>query len=459
MMESNMTYGLWAVLLGAVSAVSLPLGSAVGLRYRFKPQTIAAFAAFGAGALIAALSVELVAPTALALTEESHAGGGGHALAHFIALIVGGVLGGLLFVALDAVVNTKGGYVRKTSTMLAHVAARRREDVREVTSWVLKVRPFDALPEDLVPALAAMLQPAAFRRGDVLAGRGKDVDEAYVLLEGELDIEVVGKASETVGPGTSVLMPALLVQELADLGTVTARTDGRCLALKREDVARLRTLSPAFDQACRDLAGDRMEQLQQHLTAKLDEAVAWARSAAGALRLGAEVPALSIRNAHTEEHGSPMAVWLGILLDGIPESIVIGAGLFVMLAAHPDPESLRFFHVIPYTLVAGLFLSNFPEALSSSANMQAQGWTRRRVFLMWLALMITTAVGSGLGFGLASVISETWLVFAEGVAAGAMLTMIAAAMIPEAAAHGKPSIVGLSTLAGFLAAVMFKLLE
>ena len=56
-------------------------------------------------------------------------------------------------------------------------------------------------------------------------------------------------------------------------------------------------------------------------------------------------------------------------------------------------------------------------------------------------------------------LSETWLVFAECVAAGAILTMIAAAMIPEAAAHGKPSEVGLGTLAGFLAAVLFKLLE
>ena len=146
-------------------------------------------------------------------------------------------------------------------------------------------------------------------------------------------------------------------------------------------------------------------------------------------------------------------------LDGIPESVVIGAGLYIMLVAHPAVETLRFAEVIPYTLVAGLFLSNFPEALSSSANMQIVGLKPRRIFLMWLALMVTTSVGSGLGFLLAGVLSETWLVFAEGVAAGAMLTMIAAAMIPEAAAHGKPSEVGLSTLAGFLAAVMFKLLE
>jgi zinc transporter, ZIP family len=91
--------------------------------------------------------------------------------------------------------------------------------------------------------------------------------------------------------------------------------------------------------------------------------------------------------------------------------------------------------------------------------MFAMGLPSRRIFLMWFSLMITTALGAGLGFLLASVLSETWLVFAEGIAAGAMLTMIAAAMIPEAAAHGRANTVGLSTLAGFLAAVLFKLFE
>jgi hypothetical protein len=51
------------------------------------------------------------------------------------------------------------------------------------------------------------------------------------------------------------------------------------------------------------------------------------------------------------------------------------------------------------------------------------------------------------------------LTFAEGLAAGAMLTMIAAAMIPYAVHMGKANAVGLSTLAGFLAAISFKLLE
>ena len=251
----------------------------------------------------------------------------------------------------------------------------------------------------------------------------------------------------------------LFVPGLENVGSVRAKSDVKCLAIKPEDIDELKALSPEFDEACRRLAGERMDQLEKHMTTRLTAAVDWTRAAATALRRGEDVPALAIRRAHAEQKGSPLAVWLGILLDGIPESLVIGAGLFAMISASTSVESLRFVHVIPFMLIAGLFLSNLPEALSSSANMSSAGWTKRRIFLMWFGLMVVTAIGAGLGFLLAGVLSETWLVFAEGVAAGAMLTMIAAAMIPEAAEHGSPSSVGLSTLAGFLAAVSFKLLE
>ncbi len=452
-------YVIWALTLGAVSAVSLPLGSLVGLNFRFHARWIAMFAAFGAGALIAALSVELVAPTALALTESESAAGAELARTNFFALLVGGVLGGILFVALDSVVNGKGGYLRKTSTTLAHLAKRRRKDVQKVLGGVLKVAPFDELPNDIAEVVVGMLEPVSFGPGEFLMTPGGELSEAYIVMEGEVEVELSGKRWGKLGPGTMLGALALFVPAMPELGTIKATSDVKCLALKREDVDQLREMSPEFDKACRKLAEERLDQLEEHLTTRLSEAVEWTRSAASALRLGTKVPALAIRRSQTEQQGSPLAVWLGILLDGIPESIVIGAGLFVTLAAHPAGESLRFIHVIPYTLIAGLFLSNFPEALSSSSNMLTAGWAKRRIFLMWFALMVTTSVGAGLGFLLAGVIGETWLVFAEGLAAGAMLTMIAAAMIPEAAEHGNPNAVGLSTLAGFLAAVLFKLME
>jgi zinc transporter ZupT len=442
MEDSILTHVVWALTLGAVSAVSLPLGSLVGLNVRFSQRYIAIFAAFGAGALIAALSVELVAPTASGLAAAGHGADAGDARTHFFALIAGGVLGGLLFVALDAVVNSKGGYLRKTSATLAHIARRRREGVHAVLQAVLETSPFEKLPAGMSDMVASMLKSADFKQDEAVIGSGEETSRAYILLEGEVVAEISGKPARTYGPGTLVGVLALFVPGLTSLGTVMAKSDLRCLALEREDIDHLRAMSPEFDEACRALAAERMEQLELHFTTRLGEAVEWARAAASALRVGEEVPALAIRRAHAEHEGSPLAVWLGILLDGIPESIVIGAGLFVVIAAQPATDSLRFVNVIPYTLIAGLFLSNFPEALSSSANMLSAGWTRKRVFLMWFALMVTTAVGAGAGFLLAGVLGETWLVFAEGVAAGAMLTMIAAAMIPEAAAHGRPSEVG-----------------
>lgn len=459
MADTTLMYFVWAMTLGAISAVSLPLGSLVGLNVRFHRQFIAMFAAFGAGALIAALSVELVAPTAIAFTESGHAEGSSHARANFFALIIGGVLGGLLFVTLDAIVNQNGGYLRKTSTTLAHMAKRRREEVRNVMQSVLEAPPFNSLPSHTAEMLAGMLQPVGFAKDEVIIGPGDDPTEGYIILDGVIEVEIIGKLGAEYGPGTMTGMLALFVPDLARVGTIRAKSDVKCLALKREDINHLRTLSPEFDRACRDLAGERVTELEQHLTTQLSKAVEWTRAAGSALRLGKEVPELTIHRAHAEQKGAPLAVWLGILLDGIPESIVIGAGLYLLIAANASAETLRFVNVIPYTLIAGLFLSNFPEALSSSANMMAAGWSKRRVFLMWFALMVITAIGAGLGYVLAGVLSETWLVFAEGLAAGAMLTMIAAAMIPEAAEHGNPSAVGLSTLAGFLAAVLFKLLE
>ena len=130
--------------------------------------------------------------------------------------------------------------------------------------------------------------------------------------------------------------------------------------------------------------------------------------------------------------------------------------LGAQLAIGSDPS---FSAVVPYTLIAGLFLSNFPEALASSANMRMQGMSSFRIFGLWFSLLVVTAAGSAVGFLVAESLEHAWVVFAEGLAAGAMLTMIASAMIPKAVHMGNASVVGLSTLAGFLSSIAFKLLE
>jgi zinc transporter ZupT len=118
-----------------------------------------------------------------------------------------------------------------------------------------------------------------------------------------------------------------------------------------------------------------------------------------------------------------------------------------------------FWDVLPYTLLAGLFLSNLPEALSSSAQMRMQGMSVQRILIMWLSLVLMTGLAAGLGAVMGEWVPHNAMVFIEGLAAGAMLTMICAAMLPEATHLAPPNWVGLATLSGFFSALLFKVLE
>jgi hypothetical protein len=141
-------YILWAVLLGAIAAVSLPLGSIVGLHTKLRSGAISVLAAFGAGALIAALAVELVAPTVFALEQGVGGIQHGDPHKHFYALIIGAVIGGCMFVVLDRIVNARGGFLRRSSSTIAYFTARKHKRQIEM---LRKVAHFPIL-KDLPPA-------------------------------------------------------------------------------------------------------------------------------------------------------------------------------------------------------------------------------------------------------------------------------------------------------------------
>jgi zinc transporter ZupT len=152
---------------------------------------------------------------------------------------------------------------------------------------------------------------------------------------------------------------------------------------------------------------------------------------------------------HGEAHGSQAAfmIWLGILIDGFPESLVIG---ILVRELSPQP---------PLAFVAGVFLANLPESMSSSGSMKAAGLSILRINALWGSIVFVTTIGAALGAVLFDGGSSNVNLVAavEGVAAGAMLTMIAQTMMPEAFEQGG-DVVGLACLAGFLAALLVKLL-
>lgn len=76
-----------------------------------------------------------------------------------------------------------------------------------------------------------------------------------------------------------------------------------------------------------------------------------------------------------------------------------------------------------------------------------------------MSLVVIIAVGSLVGYYIGSSIPHEIEIGIEGLAAGAMLTMIAQTMLPEAVHIGGTKVVGLATLVGYLSAVAFKLFE
>jgi len=138
-----------------------------------------------------------------------------------------------------------------------------------------------------------------------------------------------------------------------------------------------------------------------------------------------------------EAPGSGMAIAVGALLDGIPESIVIGLSL---LAGG----------VVSFVAVIAIFLSNIPEGLSSAAGMKKAGRSAVYVFGVWSAIALASGAASWAGYAVFRDFSPNIIAGTTAIAAGAILAMLADTMIPEAFEQAHDA-AGLITVAGFLA--------
>lgn len=168
---------------------------------------------------------------------------------------------------------------------------------------------------------------------------------------------------------------------------------------------------------------------------------------------GTEDEVTSVCSDGRSRRHAATVVWLGILIDGIPESLVIG----ILVSTSPLSSVITF--------VFGVFMANLPEAMSSSATMLEHGVSRIRVFLMWSSIVIITALGAALGSLIFPPISadettlarEVMIAMIEGCGGGAMLAMIAETALPEAShASSVTGLVGTSAVAGFLSTLFVK---
>jgi len=151
------------------------------------------------------------------------------------------------------------------------------------------------------------------------------------------------------------------------------------------------------------------------------------------------------RSSGRQADGSALAIVLGIVLDGIPESLVLGLTIVVS-----GSISAAFFVAVA--------LSNIPEAIAATSGLARSGWAASRILGLWTLVAAVSGVASVIGFTIFDSASPTVVAVVLAFAGGAILTMLADTMMPEAFEHAGP-LVGVVTTIGFAVAFGLSALE
>jgi ZIP family zinc transporter len=114
-----------------------------------------------------------------------------------------------------------------------------------------------------------------------------------------------------------------------------------------------------------------------------------------------------------------LGIVLGTVLDGIPESAVLGMSLVGGGG-------------VSFALLAGIWVSNFPESMGSTVNLVKPGWAKSKIRMLWWGIAIVSAISAGIGFAVVNNSDSLTGALVSAFAAGALLTMIADEMAPEA---------------------------
>ncbi|MBM7605855.1 ZIP family zinc transporter [Metabacillus crassostreae] len=145
------------------------------------------------------------------------------------------------------------------------------------------------------------------------------------------------------------------------------------------------------------------------------------------------------RSKKSNESSSGLSIFIGTIIDAIPESIIIGVSLL-------NKGS------VSYLMVVAVFISNFPEGLSSTVGLKKDGYSKRTILIMWIIVVLLASVSSLLGFTFLQNTSVAIISFISAFAAGGIISMVASTMMPEAFEEGG-AIVGFIASLGLLSSL------
>ena len=431
-----------AFLFGGLSALSLPLGAAVGLWLNPGLRLTAAIMAFGAGALLCALALELVVPALEHFPDQPLEG--------FKWLALGAMFGCLLFIGLDHLLANMGGYLRKTSTIASRFKRLKKKHYHRILDKLSVVDLMVNLPPEEIRRVLRDIERREFAAGEVICHEEDPCDALFLIESGRVRVQrrdgAHPPAPVLLGEGEAFGARALVDGE-PSISRAEAVEHTVAWEIHKDDFSEIVAVSPGLQQTLGRIGRNHRTG---NGTGVIDpgRSQEWLEAARQDLEseLGDPTEADIVHAAHQEVRGGrnvALAIWLGIALDGIPESLIIGGSM----------EGAS----VSMALVGGLFLANFPESMSSAVVMKKQGSRTWPIIGMWLSLMIMTAVGAAFGNLFIADAPRHLHGLLEGMAAGAMLAMIAQTMLPEAYDHGG-WLTGLMTVSGFLAAIWMGML-
>jgi CRP-like cAMP-binding protein len=431
-----------ACVLGLGTTSSSLLGAAIGLYFPFSKRPLACLLAFAAGALISALAIELAYEGARALHHQ-----GFNTRAAWAFVSAGFAVGAIIYYSASIFLEKKGAAVRYVTQFREYALARKQSDASERLKLLAASDLMRHLPAEQIEEILPCIREEELKADEILFRVGDAGDALYIVAHGKVEVLTNGQpGAGTSGSAIAVLDEGHAFGEMSLLNggprtaTIRALEDTGLLKMGKDDFDRLVATDRQLAAAVKRISHQRAIS---NLSAGGTDAALWAKVASGSL---------DHLNRHETDDmlteaakGAGMAIVFGNILDTIPGCLVIGA-------------KFTAFGNLSLTLMLGMFLGGIPEAAASASMLTRAGYRPAAIFGLWSTVLVAGVVAAASGKALIGGSDALMAIFAQALAGGAVLALVAHAMIPVALEEGG-SLVVLPTVAGFLFALYLALAE
>lgn len=434
------TLTLGAAGMGLLTTSSSLLGAAAGLYFPISKRVLACLLAFAAGTLISALAIDL----GFAGTEELQRNGLSP-LASWGFVALGFACGAVIYYAVSLFLDEQGAAIRLPSRFRDYALGRKRKATLGKIELLSNCPILRHLPPDDIDSLLRSITSRHLAANEILFHAGDPGDALYLVENGLIEVLDDGAVEDDdvraegesriaeLGPGSAVGEMALLTGH-PRTATIRALKDSDLIVISKEDFDRLIASDPMVVRAIERISHERALHNLAHGS---PNRLAWtdvASSSIAHLTRGEAQQLLTEAGA-----GAGLAIVFGNILDTIPGCLVIGS-------------QFTGFATLSVTLMLGMFLGGIPEAAASGSMLTRAGYLPKTIFGLWSVVLVAGVVAATIGNVVIGSAAPFSRVILEGVAGGAVLGMVAHAMIPEAIHDGR-SLVVLPIVAGFLFAL------